>query len=88
MSDVTSPLPSGPAIILCDSGLFPRRTEILYLLEHHSTVVIIGETGSGKTTQLPQYLREAGWAAGGRCIVCTQPRCACWTAQWSDAGSA
>ena len=30
--------------------------------------------GSGKTTQLPQYLMEAGWAADGRVIACTQPR--------------
>lgn len=53
----------------------PRRSEILYLVENHSTVVLIGETGSGKTTQVPQYLREAGWTDGGRCVVCTQPRC-------------
>jgi pre-mRNA-splicing factor ATP-dependent RNA helicase DHX16 len=24
--------------------------------------------------ELPQYLHEAGWTAGGRCVVCTQPR--------------
>jgi len=36
--------------------------------------VVIGETGSGKTTQIPQYLREAGWASAGRSVVCTQPR--------------
>ena len=29
---------------------------------------------AGKTTQVPQYLVEAGWAAGGRRIACTQPR--------------
>jgi ATP-dependent RNA helicase DDX35 len=29
---------------------------------------------SGKTTQIPQYLHEAGWTAGGRCVVCLQPR--------------
>uniref|UniRef100_A0A2N9FR51 RNA helicase n=1 Tax=Fagus sylvatica TaxID=28930 RepID=A0A2N9FR51_FAGSY len=28
----------------------------------------------GKTTQIPQYLKEAGWADGGRLIACTQPR--------------
>jgi ATP-dependent RNA helicase DDX35 len=28
----------------------------------------------GKTTQIPQYLHEAGWTQGGRVIACTQPR--------------
>jgi ATP-dependent RNA helicase DDX35 len=30
--------------------------------------------GSGKSTQIPQFLHEAGWTAGGRRVVCTQPR--------------
>lgn len=36
-------------------------------------MVIVGETGSGKTTQIPQLLLRAGMAAQG-CIACTQPR--------------
>jgi HrpA-like RNA helicase len=35
--------------------------------------VIVGETGSGKTTQLTQYLMEDGYGAFGM-IGCTQPR--------------
>lgn len=35
--------------------------------------IITAETGSGKTTQLPQYLYEAGYGKKGR-IGCTQPR--------------
>ncbi|KAL7211686.1 hypothetical protein ACSBR2_014524 [Camellia fascicularis] len=54
--------------------VFRYRTSILYLVETHATTIIVGETGSGKTTQIPQYLKEAGWADGGRVIVCTQPR--------------
>ncbi|KAL8151454.1 hypothetical protein V2J09_021262 [Rumex salicifolius] len=50
------------------------RNAILYLVETHATTIIVGETGSGKTTQIPQYLKEAGWADGGRVIACTQPR--------------
>jgi ATP-dependent RNA helicase DDX35 len=50
------------------------RDQLLYLVEQHSVTVVVGATGCGKTTQLPQYLLEAGWAAGGRCIACTQPR--------------
>jgi HrpA-like RNA helicase len=40
--------------------IYAHRSEILYLVEHHATTVIVGETGSGKTTQIPQYLIEAG----------------------------
>ncbi|KAK4399190.1 putative pre-splicing factor ATP-dependent RNA helicase DEAH9 [Sesamum angolense] len=54
--------------------VFKYRTAILYLVEKHSTTIIVGETGSGKTTQIPQYLKEAGWVEGGRMIACTQPR--------------
>jgi len=36
------------------------RRELLYLVETHATVVVLGETGSGKTTQIPQFLDEAG----------------------------
>ncbi|EXB88532.1 putative ATP-dependent RNA helicase DHX35 [Morus notabilis] len=54
--------------------VYKYRTAILYLVETHSTTIVVGETGSGKTTQIPQYLKEAGWADGGRVIACTQPR--------------
>lgn len=36
-------------------------------------VIIVGETGSGKTTQLTQYLHEAGVTRYGL-VGCTQPR--------------
>ncbi|XP_071701244.1 probable pre-mRNA-splicing factor ATP-dependent RNA helicase DEAH9 isoform X2 [Rutidosis leptorrhynchoides] len=54
--------------------VYRYRNSILYLVETHATTIIVGETGSGKTTQIPQYLKEAGWADGGRIIACTQPR--------------
>ncbi|KAF5837631.1 putative DEAH [Dunaliella salina] len=50
------------------------RRQLLYLVETHATVVVLGETGSGKTTQIPQFLDEAGWTEGGRMVACTQPR--------------
>ncbi|KAK6185965.1 hypothetical protein SNE40_008091 [Patella caerulea] len=54
--------------------VFQHRNNILYLVEKYQTVVIIGETGCGKSTQIPQYLLEAGWAKEGHIIGVTQPR--------------
>ncbi|XP_047332308.1 probable pre-mRNA-splicing factor ATP-dependent RNA helicase DEAH9 [Impatiens glandulifera] len=54
--------------------VYKYREAILYLVETHGTTIVVGETGSGKTTQIPQYLKEAGWADGGYVIACTQPR--------------
>ena len=36
-------------------------------------MIVIGETGSGKTTQITQYLAESGYTTKGK-IGCTQPR--------------
>uniref|UniRef100_A0A8C8VZW5 Probable ATP-dependent RNA helicase DHX35 n=1 Tax=Peromyscus maniculatus bairdii TaxID=230844 RepID=A0A8C8VZW5_PERMB len=54
--------------------VFKLRNHILYLVESYQTVVIVGETGCGKSTQIPQYLAEAGWTAEGRVVGVTQPR--------------
>ncbi|KAK3085550.1 hypothetical protein FSP39_005176 [Pinctada imbricata] len=54
--------------------VFKLRNHILYLLEKYQTVVIVGETGCGKSTQIPQYLLESGWGAEGHVIAVTQPR--------------
>ena len=43
------------------------------VIRDNKIVIIIGETGSGKTTQLTQYLLEEGYAKTGM-IGCTQPR--------------
>ncbi|RMZ79376.1 hypothetical protein DV738_g3309, partial [Chaetothyriales sp. CBS 135597] len=50
------------------------RDEIIQAVRDHQVLIIVGETGSGKTTQLPQYLHEAGFTEGGMKIGCTQPR--------------
>lgn len=40
----------------------------------NDTLIIVGETGSGKTTQLPQFLFNAGFCQDGKLIGITQPR--------------
>ena len=47
--------------------------DIAALIRQHQVVVIAGETGSGKTTQLPKLCLLAGRGAAG-VIGCTQPR--------------
>src|SRR5690242_14598197 len=50
------------------------KDQLLYTIETHPVTIIVGETGSGKTTQIPQYLFNAGWCASGSQIAVTQPR--------------
>lgn len=52
---------------------FAVREELLNVIRENSVVIIVGETGSGKTTQLTQYLHEDGYSKFGM-IGCTQPR--------------
>jgi ATP-dependent RNA helicase DHX8/PRP22 len=53
--------------------IFKYRDMVLKAVYENQHLVVIGETGSGKTTQLTQYLAEAGYTDLGR-IGCTQPR--------------
>ncbi|KDP25957.1 hypothetical protein JCGZ_22947 [Jatropha curcas] len=51
------------------------RDVITSNIESHQVVLISGETGCGKTTQVPQFLLDHIWGKGEACkIVCTQPR--------------
>ncbi|CAJ1931731.1 unnamed protein product [Cylindrotheca closterium] len=49
------------------------KTELLSAISENQVLVVIGETGSGKTTQMTQYMVELGLAKRG-IIGCTQPR--------------
>ena len=53
-----------------------RRDDIAAAIRDHQVVVVAGETGSGKTTQLPKICLELGRGAGGRggMVGHTQPR--------------
>ncbi|GAB4848760.1 hypothetical protein Ancab_003487 [Ancistrocladus abbreviatus] len=58
-----------------DDGLpiYAFRREILHQISTQQVMVLIGETGSGKSTQLVQFLADSGLCSDGF-IVCTQPR--------------
>lgn len=56
-----------------DLPIHRRRSEIVSAIERHRTLIISGETGSGKSTQLPQLCLLAGRGIQG-IIGCTQPR--------------
>ncbi|KAK3236452.1 hypothetical protein CYMTET_53420 [Cymbomonas tetramitiformis] len=49
------------------------RDKLLQEVRDNSVLIVVGETGSGKTTQLPQYLHEDGYCSKG-VIAVTQPR--------------
>lgn len=53
--------------------IFTVRDELLQVIRENQVVIVVGETGSGKTTQLTQYLHEDGLSTYGM-IGCTQPR--------------
>ncbi|GIX78799.1 probable ATP-dependent RNA helicase DHX34 [Caerostris extrusa] len=46
------------------------QNEILRAVENNQVVLVAGDTGCGKSTQVPQYLMAAGYGS----IACTQPR--------------
>ncbi|XP_069827912.1 probable ATP-dependent RNA helicase DHX40 isoform X4 [Dendropsophus ebraccatus] len=58
---------------LPDLPILRCKEELLQAATHHSFLVVTGDTGSGKTTQLPQYLYQAGFGEDG-IIGVTQPR--------------
>jgi HrpA-like RNA helicase len=53
---------------------YDSKPKLLALLAEYQVIILVGETGSGKTTQIPQFLIEAGYATRGKGIACTQPR--------------
>jgi ATP-dependent helicase HrpA len=56
-----------------DLPITARKDEIVAAIRAHQVVIIAGETGSGKTTQLPKMCLDAGLGISAK-IGCTQPR--------------
>ncbi|XP_071379984.1 probable ATP-dependent RNA helicase DHX37 [Centroberyx affinis] len=85
-SEVPSKKPSQPAVFIPVDRLpeiqearlrLPVLAEeqvIMEAVRENHSVVLCGETGSGKTTQVPQFLYEAGYASGSGIIGVTEPR--------------
>jgi ATP-dependent helicase HrpA len=53
--------------------IIAKKEEIVRAIQNNQTIIVSGETGSGKTTQLPKFCLEAGRGLDGM-IGCTQPR--------------
>uniref|UniRef100_UPI0037E728E7 ATP-dependent RNA helicase DHX8-like n=1 Tax=Semicossyphus pulcher TaxID=241346 RepID=UPI0037E728E7 len=53
--------------------IFKLKEQLVQAVHDNQILIVVGETGSGKTTQITQYLAEAGYTARGK-IGCTQPR--------------
>ncbi|KAF9095828.1 DEAH-box ATP-dependent RNA helicase prp22 [Mortierella sp. AD031] len=53
--------------------VFKFRSQLVKAVRENQILIVVGDTGSGKTTQMTQYLAEEGFTANGR-IGCTQPR--------------
>ena len=41
--------------------IYQRKNEIIEAVKNHQILIVVAETGSGKTTQIPQYLHDAGY---------------------------
>lgn len=53
--------------------IYKLRDQLIKAVFDNQILIVVGETGSGKTTQITQYLAEAGFTTKGK-IGCTQPR--------------
>ena len=55
--------------------VYQFKDKLLKCVQENQIVIVEGETGSGKTTQIPQFLVEADMVTPGQtCLACTQPR--------------
>lgn len=54
--------------------VWQARDDFVKMLNESQTTILVGETGSGKTTQIAQFIAEAGYTRNQKKVACTQPR--------------
>ena len=55
--------------------MFRAKEKAMMAVEKHQVTIVVGDTGSGKSTQLPQFILEHALSQGQQCkIYCTEPR--------------
>merc|ERR1712166_879445 len=54
--------------------VYQFKEEVLKAVDASQVTVLVGETGSGKTTQIPQFMVDAGYCDNKALVGCTQPR--------------
>jgi ATP-dependent RNA helicase DHX29 len=55
--------------------MFQAKADALDMIEKHQVTIVVGDTGSGKSTQVPQFILEHELSQGRQCkIYCTEPR--------------
>ncbi|KAI8116639.1 putative ATP-dependent RNA helicase kurz [Lucilia cuprina] len=54
--------------------ILAEEQQVMEVINENNIIIVAGETGSGKTTQIPQFLYEAGYCENGKLIGITEPR--------------
>lgn len=69
LADAFIPALHKPAALL---PIARHKKALLYLFETCQVTIVVAQTGSGKTTQIPQYLEQSGWCPDGKMVAITQ----------------
>ncbi|KAM7350528.1 putative ATP-dependent RNA helicase kurz [Cochliomyia hominivorax] len=54
--------------------ILAEEQQVMEVINENNIIIVAGETGSGKTTQIPQFLYEAGYCENGKVLGITEPR--------------
>lgn len=61
-------------IVFVGLPVWQAKADFVKMLNENQTTILVGETGSGKTTQICQFIAEAGYTQNQKLVACTQPR--------------